>query len=186
MMGEIDHHFLLGLGFRSARITDPAKTLRRLRSVSGENQVQLIKAERVAGPEHLRFAARNALHSFNGKNPRSNSLAVEYLLFLSCQRQISRAISFLGVEPSDTRVVLVALSKSREHLHELENVSKSLFGESDDNLMEIGSKQKLSGLQHSFGISKVEMEAARFQGETDAQVLKRLVVERSALLSIQG
>ena len=185
MMDEIDHHFLLSLGFSSARIADPAKTLGQLRAVREKVQLQLVKADRVAGSEHLRFAARNALHSFNGKSPRSNSLAVEYLLFLSCQRQISKAISFLGVERSDTKVVLAALSESREHLLELERVSRSLLGDSNDDVIEIGSKQKLTELQHSYGVSKMEMEAARFQGESDAQVLKRLIVERSALLSVR-
>jgi tRNA threonylcarbamoyladenosine modification (KEOPS) complex Cgi121 subunit len=185
MMDEIDHYFLLSLGFGNARISNPENTLRQLRSVNGSIQVQLLRAGLVAGPEHLQFAARNALHSFSGKNPRSNSLAVEYLLFISCQRQISKAISFLGVETSDNNVVLVALSESREALHELEKASKSLLGDPDDSLIEIGSKRKLAELQRSYDISDVEMEAARFEGETDAQVLKRLIVERSALLSIQ-
>jgi tRNA threonylcarbamoyladenosine modification (KEOPS) complex Cgi121 subunit len=184
MMDEIDHYFLLSLGFGNARITNSEQTLRQLRSVNGCIQVQLLRAGLVAGPEHLRFAARNALHSFSGNNPRSKSLAVEYLLFISCQRQISKAISFLGVEPSDDKVVLVALSDSREALRELEKASTSLLGDPDDSLIEIGSKRKLAELQRSYRISEKEMEAARFEGETDAEVLKRLIVERSALLSI--
>jgi tRNA threonylcarbamoyladenosine modification (KEOPS) complex Cgi121 subunit len=184
MMDEIDGHYLLSLSFDNARIVDPEKTLRQLRSTNEVVQVQLLKAELVAGPEHLRFAARNALRSFRGKNPRSKSLAVELLLFLSCQRQISKAISFLGVEPSDNRIVLVALSESKQALHELEKMSESFLGDLDESLVEIGSKQKLAEIQRSFGVSKREMDAARFEGETDAQVLKRLVVERSALLSV--
>jgi tRNA threonylcarbamoyladenosine modification (KEOPS) complex Cgi121 subunit len=184
MMEEIDGHYLLSLGFDNARISDPEKTLRQLRSSNGGVQLQLLKAELVAGPEHLRFAARNALHSFRGKNPRSKSLAVEFLLFLSCQRQISKAISFLGVQPSDDKIILVALSESREVLLQFANVSKSLLGNTDESLVEIGSKRKLDEIQHSYGVSEREMEASRFEGETDAQVLTRLVVERSALLSI--
>jgi tRNA threonylcarbamoyladenosine modification (KEOPS) complex Cgi121 subunit len=183
MMEEIDGHYLLSLGF-DARISDPEKTLRQLRSSNEGIQVQLLKAELVAGPEHLRFAARNALHSFRGKSSRSKSLAVEFLLFVSCQRQISKAIRFLGVEPSDDRVILVALSESREALLEFENVSRSLLGDPDESLVEIGSKRKLVEIERSYGVSKREMEAARFEGETDGQVLTRLVVERSALLSI--
>ena len=93
MMDEIDHQYLLSLGFDNAKIVDPEKTLRQLRSASDKAQVQLLKATLVAGSEHLRFAARNALHSFRSKSPRSKSLAVEFLLYVSCQRQISKAIS---------------------------------------------------------------------------------------------
>jgi tRNA threonylcarbamoyladenosine modification (KEOPS) complex Cgi121 subunit len=184
MMDEIDGHYLLSLAFDNARIADPEKTLRRLRSANNRVQVQLLKAHLVAGPEHLRFAARNALRSFGGRNQRSKSLAVELLLFISCQRQISKAISFLGVEPSDDQVVLVALSESKEALLEFENVSTSLLGESDESLVEIASERKLGEIQRSYEVSKKEMEATRFEGESDAQVLKRLIVERSALLSI--
>lgn len=184
MMDEIDGHYLLSLGFNNPRITDPEKTLRQLRAASKLIEVQLLKAELVTGPEHLRFAARNALRSFRGKNPRSKSLAVEFLLFVSCQRQISKAISVLGVEPSDDQVLLVALSESKEALLQFESVSKSLLGDPDESLLEIGSKRKLGAIQRSYGVSKKEMEAARFEGESDAQVLKRLIVERSALLSV--
>jgi tRNA threonylcarbamoyladenosine modification (KEOPS) complex Cgi121 subunit len=184
MMDEIDGHYLLTLGFDNARITDPEKTLRLLRSTNMSVEVQLLKGGLVAGPEHLRFAARNAVRSFRGKNPRSKSLAVEFLLFVSCQRQISKAISFLGVEPSDDKIVLVALSESKEALLDFEKVSKSLLGGSDEGLVEIGSKRKLDLIQRSYGVSKKEIEASRFEGEGDAQVLKRLIVERSALLSI--
>src|SRR5438093_13396523 len=68
MMDEIDHHYLLSLGFNNARIVDPEKTLRLLRSTAEKAQVQLLKAKLIAGPEHLRFAARNALHSFRSKS----------------------------------------------------------------------------------------------------------------------
>ncbi len=60
MMDEIDHHYLLSLGFNNAGILDPEKTLRLLRSTAEKAQVQLLKAKLIAGPEHLRFAARNA------------------------------------------------------------------------------------------------------------------------------
>jgi len=183
-MEEIDHHYLLSLGFNHAKVSDPEKVLRQLRSAN-KVQVQLLKAGLVGGPEHLRFAARNALHSFRSKSPRSKSLAMEYLLYLSCQRQISKAIGLLGVGPTDHKVVLVALSESREALEDLEKATRSLLGDPDDGLVEIGSKRKLAEIQRSYGVSKREMEAARFEGETDEHVLKRLIVERSALLDLE-
>ena len=184
-IAEIDHCYLLTLGFGKVRIKDPEKILSELRSVNDKAQLQLVKAGLIAGPEHLRFAARNALHSFKSKNPRSKSLAVEYLLYLSCQRQISKAIRFLGVEPADDQIVLVALSDSKDALEELETASRTLLGEPDDRFVEIGSKRKLANIQRSYGISKREMEAARFEKETDEQVVKRLIVERSALLDLE-
>ena len=39
-------------------------------------------------------------------------------------------------------------------------------------------------LQRSYGVTSREVDAARLEGETDPSVLKRLIVERSALLDI--
>jgi tRNA threonylcarbamoyladenosine modification (KEOPS) complex Cgi121 subunit len=184
-MREIDHQYLLSLGFADAVIRDPEKVLHRLRTANERVQLQLLKAGLIAGLEHLDLAARNALHSYKGKNPKSRSLAMELLLYISCQRQISKAIKFLGVDPSDRNILLVALSESKEALEKLEKDSMSLLGEPDDSLVEIGSKRKLVEIQRAYRVTKREMEATRFEGETDAQVLKRLIVERSALLDIE-
>jgi KEOPS complex subunit Cgi121 len=185
MIDEIDGYYLLSLGFPNKRIVNPEKTINRLRSTSNQVQVQLLNAGLVAGPEHLRFAARNALHSFRGKDPKSKSLAVEYLLYVSCQRQISKAIRLLGIEEVQDGIVVVALSQSREALVKLESESKSIFGDTDDGLIEVNSKRKIARIQKAFGVAKKEMDASRFEGESEVDVLKRLIVERSALLDIR-
>ena len=184
MMEEIDHSYLLSLGFNGGHVSDPEKTLRKLRS-SANVEVQLFKADLVAGQDHLHFAARNALHAFKGKRRRSKSLAVEYLLYVSCQRQISKAIDLLGVTPADRQILMVALSESREALQELERVAPSIIGgQLDEGLIGIGSKKKLAKIRKTFGVTNREMEAARMPGESDPDVLKRLIIERSALLEI--
>ncbi|HYY91984.1 MAG TPA: KEOPS complex subunit Cgi121, partial [Candidatus Dormibacteraeota bacterium] len=104
---------------------------------------------------------------------------------VSCQRQISKAIRLLGVEAAQDGVVLVALSQSRDALMNLESVSKSMLGDTDDGVIEVNSKQKLARIREAFGVSKKEMDASKFEGETEVQVLKRLIVERSALLDIR-
>ncbi len=183
-MEQIDRSYLLTLGFSSVQISDAEKTLRKLRSISGV-EVQLVKAELVAGQDHLHFAARNALQSFVGKRRRSRSLAVEYLLYVSCQRQISRAIKLLGVGPADRQIVLVALSESKEALQELERVAPSIIGgHPDDELVEINSTQKLASIRRAYDVTGREIDAARLPAEPDSDVLKRLIVERCALLDL--
>jgi KEOPS complex subunit Cgi121 len=185
LIEEVDHYYLLSQGHRGKMLQEPETILRQLRSASEDVHVQLVKPSLVAGPEHLRIAAANALQSFRGRKPRSKSLAVELLLYISCQRQISKAIKLLGVESSDDKVVLVALSGSKDSLSELEKNSTSILGEADDSLVEIGSKPKLAEIQRSYGVSDREIEAARFDGENVTDCLKRLIVERSALLLVQ-
>jgi tRNA threonylcarbamoyladenosine modification (KEOPS) complex Cgi121 subunit len=186
LIDEINNHYLLSLAFTNASIRDPEHTLKMLRAINNQAEVQLLKADLVAGPEHLQFAARNALYSFNGKRRRSKSLAMELLLYISCQRQIAKAIKFLGVDSEDSRVALVALSESKEALEELARQSELIVGgKQADDLIEIRSERRAARLQRSYGITGKEMEAARSEGESDSTVLKRLIVERSALLDIQ-
>ena len=78
------------------------------------------------------------------------------------------------------------MSDSKDAIQELDRHARSVVGGvEDDDLIEIGSKQKMARLQRSCGVTGTEMEAARLEGETDSSVLKRLIVERSALLDIE-
>ena len=186
LIEEIDNYYLLSLAFSDARISDPEQTLKQLRSINNKAELQLVKSDLIAGPEHLQFAARNALSSFKGPRRRSKSLAMELLLYISCQRQIAKAIKILGVDSTDSRIALVALSDSKDAIQELDRQARSVVGGvEDDDLIEIGSRQKMARLQRSYGVTGTEMEAARLEGETDSSVLKRLIVERSALLDIE-
>src|SRR5437879_6380453 len=186
LIEEIDNYYLLSLAFSDARISDPEQTLKQLRSINNQTEVQLVKADLIAGPEHLQFAARNAFHSFKGKRRRSKSLAMELLLYISCQRQIAKAIRFSGVDSKDSRIAIVALSDSKAALEELAREAQSIVGgEPDDDLIEIQSEQRMAKLQRSYGITSRAMEATRFEGEIDSSVLKRLIVERLDLMVMQ-
>src|SRR5256886_3622585 len=186
LIKEIDNYYLLSLGFAKASIADPEQLLRQLRSINKQVEVQLVKADLIAGPEHLQFAARNAIHSFNGKRRRSKSLAMELLLYVSCQRQIAKAIKFLGVDSKDSRIALVALSNSKDATQELDRHAKPVVGgEEDYGLIEIGSKQKIAELQRSYGVADTEMERSEERRETDSSLMQRLIIERSALLEIR-
>src|SRR6266852_9400341 len=154
LIKEIDNYYLLSLGFAKASIADPEHILRQLRSVNEQAEVQLVKADLIAGPEHLQFAARNAIYSFNGKRRRSKSLAMELLLYISCQRQIAKAIRLLGVDSKDSRIAIVALSESRAALEELARAAQSMVGgEADEDLIEIQSEQRFAKLRRSYGIT---------------------------------
>jgi tRNA threonylcarbamoyladenosine modification (KEOPS) complex Cgi121 subunit len=186
LIDEIDGHYLLSVGFAKTNVRDPQRMLEQLRAIDNRAEVQLVKADLIAGSEHLQFAARNALYSFKGKRRRSKSLAMELLLYISCQRQIVKAIRFLGVDSKDSRIALVALSDSKDAIQHLASQAVSMIsGEEDDSQIEIGSGQKMAKLQDSYGVTRKEIEAARLEGETDSSVLKRLIVERSALLDLE-
>ncbi len=187
MIRKTNDHYLLIDAVRTTKIQDPEHLLEQLRSATKAAQIQLVKAQLIAGPEHIEFAAQNALRAFKGPRPMSKSLAVELLLYISCQRQISTAIQRIGIAPGDTEIVLVALSSSKESIENLAHaVYSTIPGEHDESLLEITSEKKKEALKEHYAIEDKEVEAARFPGEIDTEVLKRLVIERSALLSLES
>lgn len=187
MMEGVDGLHLLILGFSSAKLMDPAAVLRKLRESFPEVDVQLLRADRIAGPEHLLFATRNAVKAFGQEYKRSRSLAMEVLLYVSCQRQISKAIDTLGVTPMTSQVAAAALFRKLGVVDDFQrSLTNMVRGKMDSGVLEIRTKKKLSELKRVFGIPDREMEASRLQGEDDAEVVKRLVLERSALLALEG
>ena len=187
MIEGVDRRHLLIAGFSSARIKDPKAVLGILRESFPRVEVQLMRADRIAGTEHLSFATLNAVRAFGRKYKRSRSLAMEILLYASCQRQISKAIELLGVTAATRQVGVAALSTRIAVLEDLqEALRKLLGGKVDDGVLEIRTNRKLSELRRVFGILDRELEASRQGGEGDAEVVKRLVIERSALLALEG
>jgi KEOPS complex subunit Cgi121 len=187
MQERIDGVHLLLIGLGNCQVNDPERTLGKLRSLFPKVQVQLVRADRIAGREHLKFAARNAIRAFRQKNNRSQSLAMELLLYASCQRQISRAIQRLGVSPETREIVLAALTKNSDTYDPLARAAqKESAGVLREAVIEIDSKSKVSELKKAYNIGTAEMEAARFPKEAEEEVLTRLIIERSALLSLGG
>ncbi len=184
---NIGSYSLFMQGFRDARLIDSERVLKDLRGSSKEVGLQLLRADRVAGKEHLIFAAGNAVASFRSKDRRTKHLSMELLLFASGEHQIVEAIRFLGVDPSITELVLVGLSETTLDLNALSRkVANVVKGVPDDAVMDIGNLEKIRALKNAYNISDRELNSSRMPGETENSVLKRVVIERSALLVLEN
>src|SRR5438552_741788 len=74
--------------------------------------VQLMRADRVYGADHLRHAAALAARAFTEGRARSADVATETLLYAAGERQIGKALAFLGLAEGATSVAVVAWSVS--------------------------------------------------------------------------
>src|SRR5881409_4460011 len=108
---RIGSYFIWIQGFRNVEVADSEKGLRDLRESFEGIELQLLRADRIAGIEHVVFAARNAVDSFEGKDRRAKHLSMEFLLFASGEHQIVEAIRLLGVSESSAELALVGLSE---------------------------------------------------------------------------
>ena len=184
---KIASHSLFVQGFRDANVTNSEKVLRDLRGPFQGIDLQLLRADRVAGREHIIVSARNAIDSFLSKDRRAKHLSMEFLLFASGEHQIIEAIKLLGVTESSTELALVGFSEDRLDASLSSNrVMESVKGIPDDTVLEIWSKKKAEDLKRAYNIPDKELEASKMPGEEDNSVLTRLIIERSALLALEN
>jgi len=184
---KIGSYSLFVQGFRDASVPDSEKILTELRGSFQGVDLQLLRADRVAGKEQIIFAARNAMDSFQSKDRRAKHLSMEFLLFASGEHQIIEAIKLLGVNASSRELALVGLSEKSLDVNLLSNRAKeSVKGIPDDTVLQIKTQKKVEDLKRSYNIPDKELTASVMPNEEDNSVLKRLIIERSALLALEN
>jgi len=173
-------------GFRNVQIEDINSFLEHFRNEKGGASVQFFDAKRVAGPQHLYFAALNALNAFEKNTNISNNLAVEALLYASAQRQIKKAVNILGIKKYSSEVAALIITENRQKNSDyLRLVTKTVPGERDDSVLELTSK-KFGDIKKLFGISDLEFEAKLEKEGLEKEALTDLVIERMALLGTKS
>jgi KEOPS complex subunit Cgi121 len=174
------------VGFRNVQIKDINAFLEHFRKEDKGAAVQFFDAKHVAGPQHLYFAALNALNAFEKNTNISNNLAVEALLYASAQRQIKKAVKMLGIKQDSSEVAVLIITENRHRKSDsLRQVAKIVPGERDDGVLELTEK-KLGNIQKLFGISDIEFEAKLEKEGVEKEALTDLVIERMALLGTKS
>ncbi len=168
-------------GFREVKVVDVDSILDRFKAEVSGSVFQLFDADRVAGWEHIYFASVNAVKAFETEAAVSKSLAIEVLLYASCQDQITVAFSILGISPNTDRVALLVMGESvSEAEHAFKKASK-LIGNEDDSVLLVDN-EKFDELKRVYSISDLELEAVAGSRE---EALARLIIERGALLPVR-
>jgi tRNA threonylcarbamoyladenosine modification (KEOPS) complex Cgi121 subunit len=176
---------LVIVGFGDVQIREPDRFFQDVKKEIGEICVQFFDASFVAGFDHLRFAAIDALNAFKSKASISDSLAVEILLYASAQRQIKEALNLVGIKDNTRNVVVLVVSRSAQQASSaLEIVSRLIKGRRDDSLVDFVD-DKISNLLRMFDISEVELEAETEQKRGRKQAIIDLIIEHMALLVTQ-
>jgi KEOPS complex subunit Cgi121 len=174
------------VGFRNVQIGDVNAFLEHFRNDDTGATVQFFDAKHVAGPQHLYFAALNALNTFKKNTNISNNLAVETLLYASAQRQIKKAVNMLGIKQDSPEVAaLIITDSSHKTSDHLRLVTKTVPGERDDGVLELTDK-KIGNIKKLFRISDLEFEAKLEKEGQEKEALTDLIIERMALLGTKS
>ncbi len=180
-LSDFDKHLAV-VGFRGVKLLDVDQFFSAIKDKVGDTYVQFFDASLVAGSEHLRFAALNALNAFKGNINISGSLAMETLLYASAQRQIKEAVKLMGIKPNTDRVAVLILTDTQQQVSDvLKTVSQLLGGRRDDSVVDL-TDEKTAGLCKFFGISSIELKAKAEGKGGKKQALTDLVIEHMALL----
>jgi len=183
-LGDFNQHLTIA-SFRDVKINDIERFLQTVKSKTADACVQFFDASLIAGWEHLRFAALNALYAFKGGVNISSSPAMEMLLYASAQRQIKEAVKIMGIKPDSRRVALVVLAENQQRASEvLESIGKTLGGTRDDSVLKL-TDGKIADLKRLFNISEAELEAKMERRGAQKKALTDLVIEHMALLVTQ-
>ena len=156
--------------------------LQNLRNVSTDLDVQLVNLDKVAGRKHLYFAILNSLNAFAKGTNISRTLAVEFLLYASAQKQISEAIKRMGVDKETRNIAIVAMGGNEQSIRFfVERVSLAEY-QSDDALLDGFDKGKINELLSTYKISEKELKAMTEKRTPIKEIIQKLIIERMALL----
>ena len=75
-----------------------------------DSTVQLFRADRIFGIEHLQTAAELATRAWAG-SPRTKTLGMEIMLYAAAERQISGAIDKLGIQDDTTEIAIITVGQ---------------------------------------------------------------------------
>jgi tRNA threonylcarbamoyladenosine modification (KEOPS) complex Cgi121 subunit len=116
----------------------------------------------------------------------SRSLAMEILLYISGSRQISEALDRVGVRGDTEKIVVVAVTKSREEAERINDYLAKSNLKTDDALLDEWTPSRKSTLRKVFGLTEKELQAAsRGSAEPVEKTIQRLMIERSAVLAVK-
>ncbi len=155
-------------GFKS-NIDDFKKLMSNINKISKNCTVQLLNADGIAGREHIIHAAVHAVKAFERDENIAKDLGLEICVRASAQRQISKALSILGIKEGEMNICAVAVDCSENIMDEL----GTILDKRDDNIL--NPDENL--LKDIYGISEGEIKTAGG--------ISNLMIEKTTLLILE-
>lgn len=136
---------------------------------SHRHTLQLLNANAIAGYDHILNAALHALNAFQRGENIANDLGLEICLRASLQRQISKALTIVGLKKGDMNICAISINCNEKIMDNLEQI----LGKRDDNVI----SPDLDQLKTIYGFSESEM---MIYGS-----IEKLMIERMAMLILE-
>lgn len=155
-------------GFKS-NIADFGNLMKDINKISKNCTVQLINADGIAGYEHILHATVHAIKAFERDENIAKDLGLEICVRASAQRQISKALSILGIKEGEMNICAVAVDCSENILDKLETI----LDKREDNVL----KPDETLLKDIYDISEGEIKTACG--------ISNVMIERTSILILE-
>lgn len=130
--------------------------------------IQFFKRDALWSETHLKSAVWHAWKAIKENYSISKSISIEFLLYATGQRQISKAVEYLGIDDFVDNLSVVIFHTKEENSFELQNILNNHFV--TQNIKEISfttNDEKLSQLiklfNYPLSISKTKVDLAKFE-----------------------
>lgn len=155
-------------GFRS-NITNFKNLMDATNKISKNCTIQLLNADGIAGREHILHSTVHAIKAFERNENIAKDMGLEICVRASAQRQISKALSTLGLKEGEMNICAVAVDCSENIMDEL----GTILDKQDDSVLEPDEKL----LKDIYGISKEEIKTA--------SSISNVMMEKTTLLILE-
>lgn len=119
------------------RISDPKALMAQASGLEKEHSatIQLFRADRVFGAEHLVSAAEKAVRAMENRTNMARTLGMEIMLYAAAERQTGEALKKLGLFPGAEQIALVIIGNAST-----DSVLEELGLERDDSVLDPAGK----------------------------------------------
>ena len=172
-----------------------AELISEEKKLAANHTLLVFDAEAAAGIIHLKACIRFALKSFKDNTNIAKNLNAEIMLYLSGNRQISKAFPKVGIVLSTKKLVMVQIIDSSNDLKDIKQFNFKAFFEklgieiqdykkNIDSIKINNFEKVLKNLEISDEVIHMYTQTKSISS-TDSVIIEKLAIEKSALLNLE-
>ncbi|TET31507.1 MAG: hypothetical protein E3J70_01975 [Candidatus Heimdallarchaeota archaeon] len=165
------------------------------KKLAANHTLLIFDAEAAAGIIHLKACIRFAIKSFKDNTNIAKNLNAEIMLYLSGNRQISKAFPKVGITSSTKKMLMLQIVNFSTNLKEINQFNFKVFFEKlgieiqdckmNIDELEVDNIEKvLKNLEISDEVIHRYIQA-KSVSSTDYAIIEKLAIEKSALLNLE-
>ncbi len=165
------------------------------KKLAANHTLLVFDAEAAAGIIHLKACIRFAIKSFKDNTNIAKNLNAEIMLYLSGNRQISKAFPKVGITPLTKKMLMLQIVNVSTKLKEIKQFNFKVFFEKlgieiqdckmDNDEIKVDNIEKvLKNLEISVEVIHRYTQSKSISS-TDFAIIEKLAIEKSALLNLE-